>query len=109
MTNTNIQDRTMMPEFTIDTIVTDSGKEIPGIKRMYDIALAINDSIMQWGAPGIGKSQAVYQWNAEKVEEYNKRTFLASTFFLMSVNLFMAFALLVVIALIWLSRMAISF
>ena len=73
MTNTNIQDRTMMPEFTIDTIVTDSGKEIPGIKRMYDIALAINDSIMQWGAPGIGKSQAVYQWNAEKVEEYNKR------------------------------------
>ena len=68
----DIKDRIAMPEFTIDTI-TDGGHEIPGIKRMYDIALAVNDSLMQWGAPGIGKSQAVKQWNAEKVEEYNKR------------------------------------
>ena len=73
MTNTTNIQNTMMPQFTIDTIVTDSGKEIPGIKRMYDLALAINDSIMQWGAPGIGKSQSVHQWNAEKVEEYKKR------------------------------------
>ena len=74
MTNTNkIQDRALMPEFAIDTVITDSGKEIPGIKRMYDIALAIKDSLMQWGGPGIGKSQAVQQWNQEKVEEYEAR------------------------------------
>lgn len=69
----NIQDKMMMPEFTIDTIVTDNGQEIPGIKRMYDIALAIQDSLMQWGGPGCGKSQGVQQWNNEKVEEYQKR------------------------------------
>ena len=74
MTNTNkIQDKALMPEFAIDTVITDSGKEIPGIKRMYDIALAIKDSLMQWGGPGIGKSQAVQQWNQEKVEEYETR------------------------------------
>ncbi|MCR4715896.1 MAG: hypothetical protein K5656_01825 [Lachnospiraceae bacterium] len=71
--NTKIQDKALMPEFTIDTVITDSGKEIPGIKRMYDIALAIKDSLMQWGGPGIGKSQAVQQWNQEKVEEYEAR------------------------------------
>ena len=61
-----------MPTFSIDTIKKD-GHEIPGIKRMYDIALAVKDSIMQWGGPGIGKSQAVQQWNAEKVAELDKR------------------------------------
>jgi hypothetical protein len=61
-----------MPRFFIDTINED-GKVIPGIKRMYDIALATKDSIMQWGGPGIGKSQAVLQWNQQKVEEYNQR------------------------------------
>lgn len=67
------QDSFMMPQFTIDTIQRDNGKEVPGIKRMYDIALAIQDSLMQWSSPGIGKSQAVQQWNADKVAEYNKR------------------------------------
>lgn len=71
--NNKIQDKAMMPEFSIDTVITDGGKEIPGIKRMYDIAYAIKDSLMQWGGPGIGKSQAVQQWNQEKVEEYDKR------------------------------------
>lgn len=61
-----------MPEFAIDTTFQ-GDKEVPGIKRMYDIALAINDSLMQWGAPGVGKSQAVLQWNAEKVKEYEDR------------------------------------
>lgn len=72
MTN-NITNKMNMPEFTIDTVVTESGTELPGIKRMYDIALAINDSLMQWGGPGIGKSQSVLQWNQEKVEAYAKR------------------------------------
>jgi len=62
-----------MPGFQIDTITDDNNVKIPGIKRMYEIAHAIKDSIMQWGGPGIGKSQAVQQWNAEKVEEYNQR------------------------------------
>ena len=57
-----------MPTFSIDTV-----DKVPGIKRMFDIALAIKDSIMQWGGPGIGKSQSVQQWNAKKVIEYNKR------------------------------------
>ena len=70
---TKISDKLVMPEFAIDTVITESGVEVPGIKRMYDIALAINDSIMQWGGPGIGKSQAVQQWNADKVDEYNRR------------------------------------
>lgn len=69
----NVQDKLLMPEFTIDTVVNDSGIEIPGIKRMYDIALAIGDSLMQWGGPGCGKSQSVQQWNADKVAEYEKR------------------------------------
>lgn len=73
MSNLNVENSFVMPEFAIDTVVTDKGKEIPGIKRMYDIALAIKDSLMQWGAPGVGKSQAVQQWNAEKVKEYERR------------------------------------
>lgn len=72
MTN-NIMSKMNMPEFTIDSVVKDNGEMIPGIKRMYDIALAIGDSLMQWGGPGIGKSQAVQQWNRQKVEEYEKR------------------------------------
>lgn len=73
MNTNNIKDKLLMPEFAIDTIVDEKGNEKPGIKRMYDIALAIKDSIMQWGQPGCGKSQAVQQWNADKVEEYKKR------------------------------------
>ena len=69
----NMKSKMLMPEFTIDTIVTENGQEIPGIKRMFDIALALKDSVMQWGAPGVGKSQGVQQWNQEKVEEYNQR------------------------------------
>lgn len=59
-----------MPTFTIDTKIDDAGNKTPGIKRMLDIALAIKDSVMLWGSHGIGKSQGVYQWNAEKVEAY---------------------------------------
>ena len=55
--------------------VTNENNEIVGIKRMYDIALALNDSLMQWGAPGVGKSQAVQQWNAEKVRVVEKTTY----------------------------------
>lgn len=74
MSKTNIEDKFLMPEFTIDTSYTDKGEIASmGIKRMYDIALAIQDSIMQWGAPGIGKSQGVRQWNQQKVDEYNAR------------------------------------
>jgi len=69
----NMKSKMLMPEFTIDTIVDSNGKETPGIKRMFDIALALKDSVMQWGAPGVGKSQGVQQWNQEKVEEYEKR------------------------------------
>ena len=64
MSNTEFK----MPTFSIDTV-----DKVPGIKRMYDIAWAIKDSIMQWGGPGIGKSQAVQQWNAEKTAEYERR------------------------------------
>ena len=56
-----------MPRFFIDS-VNEDGHVIPGIKRMYEIALRIHDSIMQWGGPGIGKSQAVQQYNLQKVE-----------------------------------------
>ena len=53
MSNNNVSDAMMMPEFTIDTTYDDKGKVASyGIKRMYDIALALNDSIMVWGAPG---------------------------------------------------------
>ena len=69
----NMQSKLLMPEFTIDTVVLDNGSEIPGIKRMLDIALELKDSVMLWGGPGVGKSQGVQQWNADKVEEYNKR------------------------------------
>lgn len=69
MSNHNFE----MPGFQIDDVKAESGEIIPGVKRMYDIALAIKDSVMQWGGPGIGKSQAVQQWNAQKVAEYQKR------------------------------------
>ena len=69
----NITSKMLMPELTIDTKVRDDGTEQPGIKRMFDIALALKDSIMQWGAPGVGKSQGVQQWNADKVREYEAR------------------------------------
>ena len=72
-TTENMKSKMLMPEFTIDTITTENGQEIPGIKRMFDIALALKDSVMQWGAPGVGKSQGVIQWNQEKVEEYKQR------------------------------------
>lgn len=68
-----IKDKKIMPEFAIDTVVTADGRQIPGMKRMYDIALALGDSILQHGAPGVGKSQAVKQWNQQKVEEYKQR------------------------------------
>lgn len=70
---TNISDKFTMPTFYIDDIHDSEGHVQPGIKRMYDIALEIHDSIFQWGGPGIGKSQAVFQWNDQKVAEYNKR------------------------------------
>lgn len=73
MSTNKIADKISMPSFTIDTIIDKDGNEIPGMKRMYDIALASGDSLMQWGAPGVGKSQAVQQWNADKVLEYQKR------------------------------------
>lgn len=73
MTNTNINNNFLMPEFAIDTIVTENGKVVPGIKRMYDIGFAIKDSMMVHGPMGVGKSDAVRQWNQEKVEEYNRR------------------------------------
>lgn len=74
MAMNNISDTLLMPSFAIDTVVDENTKEVkPGIKRMYDIALALGDSIMQWGAPGVGKSQGVKQWNQQKVEEYQKR------------------------------------
>lgn len=69
----NITSKMLMPEFTIDNQVLSDGTEIPGIKRMFDIALALKDSVMQWGAPGVGKSQGVLQWNAQKVKEYQAR------------------------------------
>ena len=73
MSTNKIADKISMPSFIIDTIIDKDGNEIPGMKRMYDIALASGDSLMQWGAPGVGKSQAVQQWNADKVLEYQKR------------------------------------
>lgn len=73
MSTNKIADKISMPSFTIDTIIDKDGNEIPGMKRMYDIALASGDSLMQWGAPGVGKSQAVQQWNNDKVLEYQKR------------------------------------
>lgn len=68
-----VSDKFLMPEFAIDTTYSEKGTKIPGIKRMYDIALAINDSIMQWSGPGLGKSSAVIQWNNQKVKEYEDR------------------------------------
>ena len=48
-TTENMKSKMLMPEFTIDTITTENGQEIPGIKRMFDIALALKDSVMQIG------------------------------------------------------------
>ena len=62
---------TNMPELTINSRMVGDNK-IPGVKDMLNIAHAIKDSVMLHGAPGIGKSQGVYQWNADKVEEYTK-------------------------------------
>lgn len=70
---TEIKDKKLMPELPIDSYKEDSGNEVIGIKKMYDIALAIGDSLMQWGGPGVGKSQAVQQWNQQKVREYEER------------------------------------
>jgi len=70
----NIKGKMKMPEFTIDTVYDNSGNvSSMGIKRMFDIALALKDSVMIWAGPGVGKSQGVLQWNQEKVEEYNNR------------------------------------
>ena len=70
MANKNIQDANLMPKFQIDTIRSEDGSQvIPGIKKMYEIAYALKDSIMLWGAPGIGKSQSVQQWNQEMIEK----------------------------------------
>lgn len=66
----DINTKFLMPEFTIDPLVNDSGRIINvGIKRMYDIAYEIKDSIMQWSGPGLGKSQAVMQWNKQRYEQ----------------------------------------
>ena len=54
---TEIKDKKLMPELPIDSYKEDSGNEVIGVKRMYDIALAIGDSLMQWGGPGLGKSK----------------------------------------------------
>lgn len=62
---------TNMPELTINSRMVGDNK-IPGVKDMLNIAHTIKDSVMLHGAPGIGKSQGVYQWNADKVEEYTK-------------------------------------
>ena len=70
---TNYSDKMMMPEFTIDTTIDGNQTEIPGIKRMFDIGLALKDSMMLWGPRGVGKSEGIRQWNQEKVEEYNRR------------------------------------
>ena len=70
---TNYSDKMMMPEFTIDTTIDGNQTEIPGIKRMFDIGLALKDSMMLWGPMGVGKSEGIRQWNQEKVEEYNRR------------------------------------
>ena len=55
----NTIDKMVIPEFAIDTVTDVSGKVTPGIKRMYDIAYEIKDSIMQWGAPGCIAGDAV--------------------------------------------------
>lgn len=68
----NIENALKMPRLTIDSYTKDD-KEIPGVKRMFDIALELKDSVMQHGGPGIGKSQGVMQWNQEKVIEYEER------------------------------------
>jgi len=66
----DINNKFLMQEFTIDPLLDDNGRIVNvGIKRMYDIAYEIKDSIMQWSAPGLGKSQAVQQWNTKKCKE----------------------------------------
>lgn len=66
----DINNKFLMPEFTIDPLVNDNGKVINvGVKRMYDIAYEIKDSIMQWSMMGAGKSQAVQQWNRKNLNK----------------------------------------
>ncbi len=69
-----ISDKHLMPEFTIDSTVTSEGVQIPGIKRMYDIALALQDSIMVWGPPGCIAEGSVIRgrWGG-KSNEYKRR------------------------------------
>ena len=62
-----------MPQLTLDSVTLPSGEVIPGLKRMLDIALALKDSMMVWSGPGVGKSQSIMQWNAQKVREHQER------------------------------------
>ena len=59
----------LVQQITIDNKTKD-GEKIPGMKGILDIALALKDSVMFHGAPGIGKSQGVYQWNQEQVAKH---------------------------------------
>lgn len=60
---------TNVQKISIDNKVV-NGEKIPGMKGILDIALALKDSVMFWGAPGVGKSQGVYQWNQEQVAKH---------------------------------------
>lgn len=62
-----------MPLFTIDDARDAQGNVKYGIKSMFDIAAKLKDSIIMWGAPGLGKSESVKQWNAEQVVKHNGR------------------------------------
>ena len=65
----DITSKFLMPEFTIDSMINDSGKVINvGIKRMYDIAYEIHDSIMQWSGPGCLAGDVVIRghWSGKK-------------------------------------------
>lgn len=62
---TDISSKFTMPVMTIDDI-TSNNQTIPGIKRMIDIAAEIKDSILIHGPMGVGKSEAVRQWNADR-------------------------------------------
>lgn len=65
----DITSKFLMPEFTIEPVVNDSGKVVNvGIKRMYDIAYEIHDSIMQWSGPGCLAGDVVIRghWSGKK-------------------------------------------
>ena len=65
-----ITDEFLMPTFTLDDKIDNvTGKRTPGIKTMFEIAWRLQDSIMIWGQFGLGKSQAVQQWNDKKVKD----------------------------------------